>query len=85
MDGKKIFLKNILKMFWTFSVCACGKWICTSKKCPEKHEKELQNHQSIKNNAVDNEDDSDEYYDEDDEYYEEDPEDDPDVEDINWF
>jgi len=66
-------------------VCACGKWICTSKKCPEKHEKELQNHQSIKNNAVDNEDDSDEYYDEDDEYYEEDPEDDPDVEDINWF
>ena len=72
-------------MFWTFSVCACGKWICTSKKCPEKHEKELQNHQSIKNNAVDNEDDSDEYYDEDDEYYEEDPEDDPDVKDINWF
>ena len=84
MDGKKIFPKNI----WgfdteIFSVCACGKWICTSKKCPEKHEKEGQNLQNIKN-AVDNEDNSDEYYYDDDDY-EEDPEDDPDVEDINWF
>ena len=85
MDGKK---KISQKYFYftqnVFSVCACGKWICTSKKCPEKHEKEVESIKNIKN-AVDNEDNSDEYYDDDDDYYEEDPEDDPDVEDINWF
>ena len=66
-----------------FSVCACGKWICTSNKCPEKHSQDLSHIEDFRN-AVDDydEENSDEFYDDDDE---EDPEDDPDVSDINWF
>lgn len=66
-----------------FSVCACGKWICTSNKCPEKHSQDLSHIEDF-SNAVDDydEEDSEEFYDDDDE---EDPEDDPDVSDINWF
>ena len=74
----KIFFSNIFNT--VFSVCACGKWICTSNKCPEKHEQDLRHIEDF-SNAVD-EDDSEEFYDDDDE---EDPEDDPDVRDINWF
>ena len=76
----KIFFSNIFNT--VFSVCACGKWICTSNKCPEKHEQDLRHFEDF-SNAVDvDEDDSEEFYDDDDE---EDPEDDPDVRDINWF
>ena len=64
------------------SVCACGKWVCTSSKCPEKHEQDLTNIEDIRN-TLELEEDSEEYYDDDDE--EEDPEDDPDVQDISWF
>lgn len=69
-------------------VCACGKWICTSKKCPEVHADMFK---KIKDNKIpidDTEyDDSEVDSEEDDEdiYDEEYPEDDPDVQDINWF
>ena len=61
------------------SVCACGKWVCTSSKCPEKHQQDLTNIEDI----LETEEDSEEYYDEEEEG--EDPEDDPDVQDISWF
>ena len=66
------------------SVCACGKWVCTSNRCPEKHEQDLTNIEDIRN-TLETEEDSEEYYDDDDEEEEEDPEDDPDVQDISWF
>ena len=56
-----------------FSVCACGKWICTSEICPEGY-------RDI-DNSIDDSDDDYDYSEEDDEH----PEDDPDVQDINWF
>ena len=31
-----------------FSVCACGKWICTSKKCPEGNADMIQNNKDNK-------------------------------------
>ena len=58
-----------------FSVCACGKWICTSEICTEGY-------RDIENML---DDDSEEDSDEEDYDYDEDPEDDPDVQDINWF
>jgi len=63
-------------------VCACGKWVCTSNRCPEKHKQDLTNIEDIRN-TLETEEDSEEYYDEEEE--EEDPEDDPDVQDISWF
>jgi len=63
-------------------VCACGKWICTSNKCPEKHSQDLSHIEDVSNAVDDDEEYSEEYYDDDEE---EDPEDDPDVSDINWF
>jgi len=75
-------------------VCACGKWICTSKKCPEHHVTSISKNIINNNNLPpyeedsDENDDSDEDYDDEDDYDDdeyEDPEDDPDVQDINWF
>ena len=54
-----------------FSVCACGKWTCTSEIC-------IEGYRDIENRV--HEDDGD-WGDED----AEDPEDDPDVQDIRWF
>lgn len=85
MDGKELKLK-VFKLFPNdaFSVCACGKWICTSEKCSEKH---TFNSKPISNNLEDpiDEEEYDEDYYEDDDDYEDYPEDDPDVQDINWF
>ena len=64
-----------------FSACACGKWICTAEKCPEKHQ-QGDSASSISSNSL--ADDLTEE-DEDIEYDEEEPEDDPDVQDVNWF
>jgi len=76
-------------------VCACGKWICTSEKCPQHSQLSHHHHLSPSKNAeqaqgldyYDEEEDDDES-EEDEEYSEEDydiPEDDPDVKDIRWF
>ena len=67
-------------------MCACGKWICTSEKCPEGHadmlKKITNNKFPIEDSEYDeSEEDDEDEYDDDDEY----PEDDPDVQDINWF
>jgi len=67
-------------------VCACGKWICTSEKCPEGHAdmlKKISNNKfPIEDSEYDESEEDDEYDDDDDDEY---PEDDPDVQDINWF
>jgi len=75
-------------------ICACGKWICTSKKCPQ-HLQISHHHLSPSKNAEPAQDLD--YYDEkdyksseeeDDDYSEDNydlPEDDPDVQDIRWF
>ena len=76
-----IFFRRFIYLI-CFSVCACGKWICTSNKCPEKHSQDLSHIEDVSNAVDDDEEYSEEYYDEDEE---EDPEDDPDVSDINWF
>lgn len=76
-------------------ICACGKWICTSEKCPQ-HPEIGPHHLSpskIADPAQDLEDfdeNSDEDEDEDEDYSEDDdddelPEDDPDVQHIRWF
>ena len=73
-----------MRVFY-FSVCACGKWICTGEKCPEKHQqKEAAN---IRSDSLEEEDEEEEEDEIDSEEYddEEQPEDDPDVQDINWF
>jgi len=62
-------------------ICACGKWICTSQKCPQHS----QLHMSPKFQDV--EEDYG-WSEEDNDSLEEDynlPEDDPDVKDIRWF
>lgn len=68
-------------------VCACGKWICTSLKCPQGYHS-LYGRINLNNNLI-NEEDLDDYdeddYDEEEEDDYEDPEDDPDVSNINWF
>ena len=68
-------------LLFCFSACACGKWICTGEKCPEKHQ-QGDSASSIRSNSL--ADDQTEE-DEDIEYDEEEPEDDPDVQDVNWF
>ena len=85
MDGRMIdwCLYSYILLSAMSSVCACGKWVCTSNKCPEKHEQDLSNIEDIRN-TLELEEDSEEYYD-DDEEEGEDPEDDPDVQDISWF
>ena len=86
MDGKMInwcFYLYFL-LFAMSSVCACGKWVCTSNRCPEKHDQDLTDIEDIRN-TLEEEEDSEEYYDEEEEEEEEDPEDDPDVQDISWF
>ena len=66
-----------------FSVCACGKWICTSEKCSEKHTFNLKPSSNTLEDDIDEEEyDEDYHYEDEDEDY---PEDDPDVQDINWF
>ena len=84
MDGRRSNSYSYLYFLLSAmsSVCACGKWVCTSNKCPEKHEQDLTNIEDIRN-TLETEEDSEEYYDEEEE--EEDPEDDPDVQDISWF
>ena len=76
-----------MRVFY-FSVCACGKWICTGEKCPEKHQQKeaanirsdsLEEEMKAEEEEEEDEIDSEEYDDE------EQPEDDPDVQDINWF
>ena len=85
--------------FIIFCVCACGKWICTSEKCGEQIKNTFSNKLAEEN--YDDEDDRFEYDDEDDFMDNNDlkdidnhlhnddddlePEDDPDVQDINWF
>ena len=84
MDGRRsnwCLYSNSIKCI-VRSVCACGKWVCTSNRCPEKHDQDLTNIEDI-TNTLETEEDSEEYYDEEEE--EEDPEDDPDVQDISWF
>ena len=71
-------------MFSSSSVCACGKWICTAEKCPEKHHPDTL--PRTDSDMEEDDDAEDEQYDDEYEYEEEfDPEDDPDVQDINWF
>jgi len=73
-------------------VCACGKWICTSQKCPQ-HSQLSHHHLSPSKIAepaqgLDYYEEEDDDSEEDDEYSEDDydaPEDDPDVKDIRWF
>lgn len=71
-------------------ICACGKWICTSEKCPQ-HPEIGPHHLSLSKNADPAqglEDLDDENSDEDEDYSEDDdelPEDDPDVQHIRWF
>ena len=60
-------------MAFHFSVCACGKWVCTSEMCPQGYRRDI---------GKEGDDDDDEDEDEEDD---EDPEDDPDVQDIRWF
>ena len=83
MDGRRSnwCLYSYILLSAMSSVCACGKWVCTSSKCPEKHEQDLTNIEDIRN-TLELEEDSEEYYDDDEG---EDPEDDPDVQDISWF
>ena len=69
MDGKKVSSFDFCYNF-KFSVCACGKWICTSQICTEGY-------RDIETNDVEEEDDDDDDN--------ESPEDDPDVKDIRWF
>ncbi len=87
---------NIKPFFFTFSVCACGKWICTSKKCSEGYTDIFKNTVGDDLDEEEPEDDPEEDYadeaadedeDEDEEGEDEDtdPEEDPDVQDINWF
>jgi len=64
-------------------VCACGKWICTSKRCPESH-KNMYNSVS-EQIEIEDSDDDDDYDSEEDRFDDEYPEDDPDVQDIKWF
>ena len=71
---------------FTFSVCACGKWICTSNKCSQGYTDIFKN--NVSSDEDEDDDDSFEYDDDEDEddiTDEEDPEDDPDVQDIKWF
>ena len=65
------------------SVCACGKWVCTGEKCPDKKH-QSQPTESRSNSVVEEDTEEDEDI-EGGEYDEEEPEDDPDVQDINWF
>lgn len=46
-EDENIFFYNIFNT--VFSVCACGKWICTSNKCPEKHEQDLRHIEDFSN------------------------------------
>ena len=72
MDGKKVSSFDFCYNF-KFSVCACGKWICTSQICTEGY-------RDIESNNVDEEEEEEEDDDDD-----ESPEEDPDVKDIRWF
>jgi len=68
-------------------ICACGKWICTSQKCPQHPEFSHQHLSPSENAELANDLD---YNSEEDDYdYPEDdydiPEDDPDVKNIRWF
>ena len=65
------FQKSAVFKAFHFSVCACGKWVCTSEMCPQGYRRDIGKEG----------DDDDEEEEEDDE----DPEDDPDVQDIRWF
>ena len=69
-DGEKLFAQIKLQHSH-FSVCACGKWTCTSEIC-------IEGYRDIENRVHEDDDD---WGDEDGE----DPEDDPDVQDIRWF
>ena len=78
-------------MPFCFSVCACGKWVCTSNKCSQGYSDIFSNHinsdeafeDSIEALEQEDEDSLEDLDDEDDDYSS--PEDDPDVQDINWF
>ena len=73
----------VLIIVFTRSACACGKWICTAEKCPEKHQQ--RNSVSLSSDSpVEDQREEDEDIDGE-EYDEEEPEDDPDVQDVNWF
>ena len=74
-----------ITVFYCFhcSVCACGKWICTAEKCPEKHQQSYSAH--IRSDSLADEDTEEDEDIDSEEYDEEEPEDDPDVQDINWF
>jgi len=60
-------------------ICACGKWICTSQKCPQHS----QHHISPKFQDVEEDYEEEDYDSSEDDY--DMPEDDPDVKDIRWF
>jgi hypothetical protein len=92
------FFNSVIWIF--FSVCACGKWICTSNKCSEGYTDIFKN---TVGDEMDVDDDNEEEGDEEGDYADDgfggddeeedeegeeadtDPEDDPDVQDINWF
>jgi len=79
-------------------ICACGKWICTSEKCPQHPEigphplspsKNAEPAQDL-DDYDDNSDEDEDYSEDDDDDLPEDddddlPEDDPDVQEIRWF
>jgi hypothetical protein len=83
------------------SVCACGKWICTSNKCTEGYtdifknslgeddgmedEEEPEDEDDYAEDAFGGDEDNDEEDEEPEDEEGGDPEDDPDVKDINWF
>lgn len=64
-------------------ICACGKWICTSQKCPQ-HSQHHISPSLIEEPLQDVEDYEEKDYDSLEEDYNL-PEDDPDVKDIRWF
>lgn len=76
-------------------ICACGKWICTSEKCPQhpqigphhlspsKNVAPAQGLDDFDENDSNSEDEAEEEEEEED--YDELPENDPDVQDIRWF
>jgi len=66
-------------------VCACGKWICTSKKCSESNKTMLSEKQESASGDNDLEGNFDIEYENNYNSLQDSPEDDPDVQDINWF
>jgi len=87
LDGKNFPDEAETVVDCNVCVCACGKWICTSKQCSQKHE--ATNNDDVAassfNQIQDESLDQDEYDEDNFEEDDEDPEDDPDVQDINWF